>query len=116
MPALLRARDGVLRLRARRIDHADQPGEDEVLFDTLVRAGGVLGECVGCQPAAGDAERAQRLAGQRFVDLQNLAAARVGCERPPAVTQRLRTAQRVSSTSGAPLVNTMPACCCSVSR
>ena len=34
MPAPLRARDGVLRLGARRIDHADQPGEDEVLLET----------------------------------------------------------------------------------
>ena len=84
---------GVLRLVARWVDHADQPGEHEVLFDALVRAGGVLREGVGRQPEAGDAERAQRLAGERLVHLQNLRATR-GRQRSPVVAHHLEAAPR----------------------
>ena len=89
MPARLRACDGVPGFGARRIDHADQPGEHQVLFDTLVRMRGVLGKGVAGQPSAGDAERAQRLAGERFVRLQDLCAARRR-QRPPLLADELR--------------------------
>ena len=76
MPARLRPRHGVLRFGARRIDHADQPGEHQVLFDALVRRAACSASASSGSQRAGDAERAQRLTGERFVDLQDLRAAR----------------------------------------
>ena len=88
------ARDGVLRLRARRIDHADQAGEHQALFDALVRIGARAPRArPASQPAGGDAKRAQRFAGQRFVGLQNLLATRGG-ERPPVLADDFERASR----------------------
>ena len=61
--------DGILRLLPRRIDHANQPGEDEVLFHARVRSGRVRGEHVGRHPKGRYTKRAQRLACECFVRL-----------------------------------------------
>ena len=71
-PGAFGPRYSVLRLFARRIDHANQTREYKVPFDARVRSGRVLLEDVSRQPEAGDAESPQCLAGECFVDLQNL--------------------------------------------
>ena len=62
----------------------------------------------------GDAQRAQRLAGERFVRLQNLRAplsrSKVAVSSPTSSCE-----QRASSTSGAPLVKTSTRSCRSAS-
>ena len=104
MPAASRARDGLLRFLARRIDHADQAQKDEFLLDALVNFVRCSNASDG-SVARGNAQRAQRLAGELFVRLQNLARGAA------SVNGRLSSPtssceQRASSTSGAPLVKT----------
>ena len=65
----LRAGDGFFRFLARRIDHADQTREYEISLDALIDF--TTFECGRRQRAEGDAERAQRFAGQCFVAPQD---------------------------------------------
>ena len=75
----LRAGHGLLCLLARRIDHADQAQKDEFVLDALVHF--FVLKRIRRQLARGDAQRAQRLAGKFFIDLQNLRSPLVG-QRP----------------------------------
>src|SRR5690606_10326825 len=70
----LRARDRLLRLRARRVHHPDQPEEDELVLDAIVRR---LLEVDGVhrQGAEGYGEGPKALAGERVVPGGDLGAA-----------------------------------------
>ena len=83
----LRASHRVARFGTGRIDHANQPFEDEVLLELIVR----LCRRSFRQPSRGDAERPKRLAGQRFVGAQDLGAAVRG-QRPAVVVHGLEGA------------------------
>src|SRR5687767_4611967 len=72
-PGPSRPRHGLLRLLARRIDHADESEKDEFLLDAFVSL--FVLEGVGRQDARGDAEGAQGLAREVFIGLHNLCAA-----------------------------------------
>ncbi len=66
-------RDSVLRFVARRVDHSDQPEEDEIVLDALVNL--VAPERVLRQRSEGDTERSQRFSRQVFIATRNLRAA-----------------------------------------
>ena len=74
----LGTRHGLFGFLARRINHADQAQEDEFLLE--IRIYFVVFKRVRGQFARGDAQRAQRLAGEFFAQLQDV--------RPPLVGQR----------------------------
>ena len=107
--------DGCLRLGARRIDHADEAEQHQVVLDALrqldvrpdFRANGLRIEVKGGrrQVARGDGEHAQRLCRERVV-----AAREIGAPRPRPSGTILPSSQTwrlfASSTSGAPLTNT----------
>jgi hypothetical protein len=75
----LGARHCRLRFGARRVDHADQPQEHEILLDLLVEI--LMPEVILRERAEGDAERPQGLLGEVVVGVQNGGPAR-GRERP----------------------------------
>ena len=108
-----RARDGLLRLVARRIDHADQPSEDEVLLDALVEL--LVLERVRRQRAEGDARACaapRRPVPRSSAESPRGARAVSGLVSSPTSSCE----QRASSTSGAPLVKTSRRSCRSASR
>ena len=102
------ARHRVLRLRPRRIDHADQSGEDEILFDAFVGMRGVLAPARPSvsQRTATPSVRSASPASASLVC--RISRAALGRQRPPARRRRPRRVHRASSTSGAPLVKTTP--------
>ena len=105
MPGAFARAHRVRRLVARRIDHADQSREDEVLLDARVDVATRRTRRHRRQPADRDAERAQRLAGQRLVRALGSRARRSAVSGRGSSPTSSRV-QRASSTSGAPLVNT----------
>src|SRR5690606_36915392 len=78
-PGAVRARDRILRLAARRIDHADQAEETELVLDALVEL--LVLKRLARQRPKRDAERSQCLTCESLVGLRNLGAA-LGRERP----------------------------------
>ena len=78
-------------LGPRRVDHANQAREHQVLFDAVVRAPAVSGERIPGQPSGGDPEGPQCLAGQPVVGLQDLCPA-LGRQRAPLGAHELAAA------------------------
>ena len=72
MPAPRALATATRRLRARWIDHADQPREGEILLEPLASGGTVSGERIGRDGAEGHTEGPQRLVGERLVGAQDL--------------------------------------------
>ena len=103
MPARFARGDRRSRLVARRIDHADQPGEHEIPLECSPISSALERSVRRC--AVRDAERAQRAARQRSFACENLRAA-ASVRQRPASSPTSSCVQRVSSTSGAPFVNT----------
>src|SRR5215203_1378224 len=64
-----RAPNGLPRLRTRRVDHADQPEEHELMLELLVHS--VVGERILRPQTHGYAERAQRLLGEALIGSLN---------------------------------------------
>ncbi|MGE3978757.1 MAG: hypothetical protein AB7F94_14390 [Nitrospira sp.] len=80
------ARDGHLRLLARRIDHPDQPQEGQIMFDTRIHI--LAPEGIFRQRSRNNSQRAQIFAGQLFVLLQNVRSAIIP-QRPGLFSDKL---------------------------
>jgi hypothetical protein len=90
-PGASRARHCVARFGPRRVDHANQPGEDQILLDAVVRAPALRGERIAGQPSGGHAKRPQRLIGKRVVVTHDLRPA-FGRQRAPLGSHELAAA------------------------
>ena len=102
------ARDRVSGFGSRRIDDANEPGQQKIRRQSVRRAcSRQLREGLACQPPAGDdSKRPECLAGEDFVRLPDgCAPFRRSGRRSSPTSSRVH---RVSRTSGAPLVKTTP--------
>ena len=89
-PGALRARDRFSGLVPRRVDHADQPEEDQIALHLGVDC---LGLGIPRERAKGDPEGTQRLAGKRLVALPDRGAALLGQRRRLLTHQLVRAAR-----------------------
>jgi hypothetical protein len=83
--------NGCSRFGPRWVDHPDQAGEHEVVFDAFVRAIGLRDERIARQPSSGNTECPQGFPGEPVVDLKDLLSA-LRRQRTGLVTYELVTA------------------------